>query len=66
MFAGVLIYNMVQTMKNEVTEEIEQKKYKHEMKVNENIAIGLLKNEIIYIMLEEDDDERVKEYDKLC
>lgn len=66
LFAGVLVYNMVQTMKNEATEEIDQKKYKHEMKVNENIAIGLFKNEMIYIMLEENDDERVKRYDKLC
>lgn len=66
LYAGVLIYNMIQTMKNEATEEIEQKKYKHEMKVNENIAIGLFKNEMIYIMLEEEDDERVKRYDKLC
>ena len=66
LFAGVLVYNMIQTMKNEATEEIEQKKYKHEMKVNENIAIGLFKNEMIYIMLEEDDDKRVKRYDKLC
>ena len=66
LFAGVLVYNMIQTMKNEATEEIEQKKYKHEMKINENIAIGLFKNEMIYIMLEEDDDERVRRYDKLC
>ena len=66
LFAGMLVYNMVQTMKNEAREEIEQKKYKHEMKVNENIAIGLFKNEMIYIMLEEDDDERIKRYDKLC
>lgn len=66
LFAGVLVYNMIQTMKNEATEEIEQKKYKHEMKVNENIAIGVFKNEMIYIMLEEDDDKRVKRYDKLC
>lgn len=66
LFAGVLVYNMVQTMRNEATEEIEQKKYKHEMKVNENIAIGLFKNEMIYIMLEKNDDERVKRYDKLC
>lgn len=57
LFVGVLVYNMIQTMKNEATEEIEQKKYKHEMKVNENIAIGLFKNEMIYIMLEEDLEE---------
>ena len=65
-YSGVLVYNMIQTMKNEAKEEIEQSKYKHEMKVNENIAIGLFKNEMIYIMMEEDDNERIKRYDKLC
>lgn len=65
-YSGVLVYNMIQTMKNEAKEEIEQKKYKYEMKVNENIAIGLFKNEMIYIMMEEDDNERIKRYDKLC
>ncbi len=65
LYSGVLVYNMIQTMKNEATEDIEQKKYKHEMKVNENIAIGLFKDEMIYIMLEEDEEKRLKRYDKL-
>lgn len=66
LYSGVLVYNMIQTMKNEATEEIEQKKYKHEMKVNENVAIGLFKDEMINILLEEDDEKRLKRYDKLC
>ena len=66
LYAGVLVYNMIQTMKNEATEEIEQKKYKHEMKVNENIAIGLFKDEMICILLEEDEEKRLKRYNKLC
>ena len=65
LYSGVLVYNMIQTMKNEATEEIEQKKYKHEMKVNENVAIGLFKDEMIYIMLEEDEKKRLKRYDRL-
>lgn len=65
-YASTLVYNMVQTMKNEAREDIEQKKYKHEMKINENVAIGLFKNEMIYIMLEEDENKRLKRYDKLC
>lgn len=65
-YASTLVYNMVQTMKNEAKEDIEQKNYKHEMKINENISIGLFKNEMIYIMLEDDDKERLKRYDKLC
>lgn len=64
-YASTLVYNMIQTMKNEAKEEIEQKKYKHEMKINENITIGLFKNEMIYIMLEEDDKKRLERYDKL-
>ena len=65
-YASALVYNMVQTMKNEAQEDIEQKNYKHEMKINENISIGLFKNEMIYIMLEDDDKKRLKRYDKLC
>ena len=65
-YASTLVYNMVQTMKNEAKEDIEQKNYKHEMKINENISIGLFKNEMIYIMLEEDEKKRLKRYDKLC
>ncbi len=53
------------TMQLEAQQEIEQNKYKHEMKVNENIAIGLFKNEMIKIMLEEDEEERLRRYDKL-
>ena len=64
-YASTLVYNMVQTMKNEAKEDIEQKNYKHEMKINENISIGLFKNEMIYIMLEDDDKKRVARYDKL-
>lgn len=65
-YASTLVYNMIQTMKNEAKEDIEQKKYKYEMKINENITIGLFKNEMIYIMLEENDKKRLKRYDKLC
>ena len=65
-FSSILVYNMVQAMKNEAEEKIEQKKYKYEMKVNENIAIGLFKNEMIDIMMEENDIQKSKKYNKLC
>ena len=64
--SSILVYNMIQTMKNEAEEDIDQKKFKHKMKVNENIAIGLFKNEMIEIMLEEDEEKRTKKYDALC
>lgn len=65
-FSSILVYNMVQTMKNEAEEDIEQSQYKHEMKVNENVAIGLFKNEMIHIMLEEDEYKKTEKYDNLC
>ena len=52
-------------MIKEAEEKIEKNKYKYEMTINENMAIGLFKNEIIYIMLEEDDNKRLELYDKL-
>ena len=48
-----------------IKEKIEQQKYKHEMAINENMAIGLFKNEMIKIMLEEDENKRLKLYDNL-
>jgi len=35
------------------------------MKINENMAIGLLKNEMIYILMEKDDNKRSELYDEL-
>lgn len=64
-FSSVLVYNMIQSMIKEAEEKIEKKKYKHEMTINENMAVGLFKNEMIKIMLEDDENERLKRYDKL-
>lgn len=56
---------MISSMIKEAEEKIEQQKYKHEMTINENMAIGLFKNEMIKIMLEEDENKRLKLYDNL-
>lgn len=64
-FSSVLVYNMIQSMIKEAEEKIEKKKYKHEMTINENIAVSLFKNKMIKIMLEEDKNKRLKMYDKL-
>ena len=52
-------------MIKEAEEKIEKTKYKHEMTVNENMAVGLFKNEMIKIMLKKDENNRLKMYDKL-
>ena len=64
-FSSVLVFNMISSMIKEAEEKIEQQKYKHEMTINENMAIGLFKNEMIKIMLEEDENKRLKLYDNL-
>ena len=64
-FSSILVFNMISSNIKEAEEKIEQKKYKHEMTINENMAIGLFKNEMIKIMLETDDNKRLKQYDKL-
>lgn len=64
-FSSVLVFNMIQSMMKEAEEKIEKNKYKHEMTINENMAIGLFKNEMIYIMLEDDKNKRLELYDRL-
>lgn len=64
-FSSILVFNMISSMMKEAEEKIDKQKYKHEMTVNENMAIGLFKNEMIKIMLEEDENKRLKSYDKL-
>ena len=46
-------------------EKIEQKKYKYEMKINTNVSIGLFKNEMIEILLEDSNIKRLRKYNKL-
>lgn len=56
----MLVYNIVQSFGNEVEEKIEKEKYKYDMKINKNMAIGILKENLIYILLEEDENKRAK------
>lgn len=64
-YSSILVFNMISSMKKEAEEKIEQKKYKHEMKVNDSMAIGLFKNDFIFILLEEDDNKKKEMYNKL-
>jgi len=64
-FSSVLAYNIVQSVKNEAEQTINQTEYKYEMKINENMAIGFVKNDLILIMLEEDATKRLQMYDAM-
>lgn len=52
-------------MKNEAEQTINQTEYKHEMKLNENMAIGFVKNDLILLMLVEDATKRLQMYDAM-
>jgi hypothetical protein len=63
--SSVLAYNIVQSAKNEAQRNIDQAKYKHEMRINENMAVGFVKNDLILIMIEDDAFERQKMFDTM-
>ena len=59
----MLVFNMVQDLISQaearVAEKSKKKGYRYTMRINENIAIGLFKEQFIKILMEEDD--RLKE-----
>lgn len=63
--SSILSYNIIQTAKNDSEQTIDQSKYKYEMKINESMAVGFVKNELILIMLEDDATKRTGLYDAL-
>jgi len=64
-FAGVLTYNIIQSAKSSAEKSIDQSIYSYEMRVNENMAIGFVKNELIRIMIEPDLVKRLCMYDAM-
>jgi hypothetical protein len=67
--AQVLVYNMVEDLIGEAERKVarnaREKGYKYEMRINENIAIGLFKEQFIRLMLEEDDESKHKLFERL-
>lgn len=68
-YAQILVYNQLQDMlfigNEKLKKKLETKKLKLEYQINENIAIGLFKNELIRILLIEDLKESNKQYNRL-
>lgn len=63
-YSQVLVANMLQAFINDGDKEIQSLRYKNKMKVNNNMAIGIFKNTLIYILLEEEASKRSKMMDK--
>lgn len=55
----MLVYNIAQSHINVAETKINQKKYKYKMKINHNMALGLLKDYFIYILMEEKSKKRL-------
>ncbi len=65
-YSQVLVSNMLQAFINENNENINQTKYKNKMKTNTNMSVGIFKNTLIYILLENNEKKRSEMMDKFC
>ena len=65
-YSQVLVSNMLQAFINDNNENINQEKYKNKMKTNMNMSVGIFKNTLIYILLEDNDKKRSEMMDKFC
>ncbi len=63
-YSQVLVANMLQAFINDGDEEIQNLKYKNQVKINSNMAIGIFKNTLIYILLEEKSSKRIEMMNK--
>lgn len=53
-YSQMLVYNLIQAFKQNAEKNIDQTKYKNEMKVNMNMACGFVKKFLVRIILEDD------------
>ena len=57
---------MLQAFINKNNKNINQTKYKNKMKTNTNMSVGIFKNTLIYILLENNEKKRSEMMDKFC
>ena len=68
-WAQVLVYNMIQDIRNSADEEAvasgQKKGNKYPMHTNENIAIDLFKEAMLKLLLEQEDKKRIQKLNEL-
>ncbi|MEG1647918.1 MAG: hypothetical protein RR325_04050, partial [Bacilli bacterium] len=64
-YSQMLVFNTLQAFVEDARAKIEQKKYKYEMKININMAVGFFKKFFILLMIEEDELKKNQMLDKL-
>jgi hypothetical protein len=67
--AQLLVFNMIQDLitgvERRASKKAKKKQFKYEMRINENIAIGLFKEQFLHLMLEEDASLKDRIFKKL-
>ncbi len=64
-YSQMLVYNLIQAFKQDAEKNIDQTKYKNEMKVNMNMATGFVKKALVKIILEDDIDKQNRMFELL-
>ena len=64
-YSQMLVYNLIQAFKQDAEKNIDQTKYKNEMKINMNMATGFVKKALVKIILEEDIDKQNRMFELL-
>ena len=64
-YSQMLVYNLIQAFKQDAEKNIDQNKYKNEMKINMNMAVGFVKKALLQIILEPNDKIRDKMFELL-
>ncbi len=57
-YSQMMVYNIMQSIVNDIEGEINQDQYKHHMKININMAVGFVKRFLVKILLEEDKNKK--------
>ena len=64
-YSHMLVYNLIQAFKQDAEKNIDQSKYKNEMKINMNMAVGFVKKALLKIILESNEELKDKMFELL-
>lgn len=64
-YSQMLAFNIIRAFVNDAEKEIDQSKYKNEMKINMNMAVGFVKKTLILIVIEEERKKQDEMFDLL-
>lgn len=57
-YAAILLSNMMEDIRKEAEEKIEKERYQYEVRINRNMEVGILKREMMELMIGEGGEEK--------